>query len=262
MLARYIRIICGETLLSWDELRRFCLSSISQLPAEVQISMPPQMNWLVGHALSAKTYSYANLLATFSKSQCYDLKDKVYGLQGLLPPEKRIIVNYAQSIEGVFHDAVALMCADVRSTFSVRFGQSVDELEYTKSAAEVLREASSSLNAQAESIIELPLIPAIVELGTAMGLCTQQKYDASPINAILERIQLRWNKILQAYIDNELRWDLRWDFGSDSTIALLAYDLRHRYNELTLLLTEILQLDRRVRNLYYVRRFRTVIDDG
>jgi hypothetical protein len=43
MLARYIRVICGETLLSWEELRRFCSSGLKQLSPEAALTVPPQV---------------------------------------------------------------------------------------------------------------------------------------------------------------------------------------------------------------------------
>jgi hypothetical protein len=50
MLARYIRVICGETLLSWEELKRFCASGLKRLPPEAALAVPPQVMWLTQHA--------------------------------------------------------------------------------------------------------------------------------------------------------------------------------------------------------------------
>jgi hypothetical protein len=58
----------GDTLLSWEELRRFCLSGMEILSPEVSTWVPPQVKWLADHALSARTYNFANLLRTFSTS--------------------------------------------------------------------------------------------------------------------------------------------------------------------------------------------------
>jgi hypothetical protein len=111
MLARYIRIICGESLLSWEELRRFCLSNSPSLTIALGVTIPEQTVWLAEHALSAKTYGFNELLRAFEKSQCENPRDKVYGLQGLLAQDQKIPIDYGKTVEEVYQDAAFALCA-------------------------------------------------------------------------------------------------------------------------------------------------------
>lgn len=115
MLARYIRVICGETLCSWDEMKRFCSFGSKFLPPDIAQQVPPQVRWLAEHALSAKTYSYPNLLWTFSANKCQDPQDKVYRLQGLIRPKNRIEIGYSIP-EEIFLTAAWAMMKDWRNT--------------------------------------------------------------------------------------------------------------------------------------------------
>ncbi|KAI9658228.1 MAG: hypothetical protein M1821_002360 [Bathelium mastoideum] len=112
MLAKYVRIICGETLLSWDELRRFCSSGRISPFMEARRLVPPQVIWLVEYALSAKLYSFSSLLRVFGRSKCQDPRDKVYGLQGMLQEQHRMEIDYAKSVYEVFYDAAIIMAKD------------------------------------------------------------------------------------------------------------------------------------------------------
>ena len=76
---------------------------------EARRFVPPQVIWLVEHALSAKLYSFSSLLRTFGQSGCQDPRDKVYGLQGMLEEQQRMEINYAKSVYEVFLDAVVIV---------------------------------------------------------------------------------------------------------------------------------------------------------
>ncbi|KAI9686430.1 MAG: hypothetical protein M1822_003776 [Bathelium mastoideum] len=153
MLAKYIRIICGETLLSWDELRRFCSSGEIDPSMEARRLAPPQVLWLVEHALSAKLYSFSSLLRTFGQSECEDPRDKVYGLQGMLEEQHRMEIDYAKSVYEVFHDAVVIVIKDTIAprTATEAFGywgpftrNKIDifnQLQYAKPAEGILERA-------------------------------------------------------------------------------------------------------------------------
>ena len=106
MLARYIRLMCGETLLTWDELRRFCSSGIKRHTGVVRQIVPPQVVWLAEHALSARTYNFTSPLRTFCSNECHDARDKVYGLQGMLDKNARMEIEYEKTLQMVFRDVV------------------------------------------------------------------------------------------------------------------------------------------------------------
>ncbi|KAF1352775.1 HET-domain-containing protein, partial [Lizonia empirigonia] len=103
MLARYIRIICGDSLLSWEELRHFCVSALDSGALE-GLRLPILTKWLAENALSAKTYSLEELFDTFEESQCQDPRDRIFGLQGLLEKKDQIRIDYAKSIDEVYYD--------------------------------------------------------------------------------------------------------------------------------------------------------------
>ena len=62
MLARYIRVMCGETILSWEELQRFCTSGLKNSPSEAAQAVPTQVLWLTEHASEAKKFTPLSLL--------------------------------------------------------------------------------------------------------------------------------------------------------------------------------------------------------
>ncbi|KAI9694237.1 MAG: hypothetical protein M1820_009095 [Bogoriella megaspora] len=105
MLARYVRIICGETLLSWDELRRF-VDSAEASSAASMLSIPAQVTWLAEHALSAKKFDFSSLFRTFRHSKCEDPRDKIYALQGILEEQSNTKIDYARSVYDIFLDTV------------------------------------------------------------------------------------------------------------------------------------------------------------
>ncbi|KAF2649711.1 HET-domain-containing protein, partial [Lophiostoma macrostomum CBS 122681] len=113
MLARYIRIMCGETLLSWEELQRFCSTGLGHLPTDAAQAVPSQVIWLAEHAMLAETHSYSTLLLTFSLNECQDPRDKVYGFQGLVNPQDRMEIDYGISVVEVFLYVVAAMVRGV-----------------------------------------------------------------------------------------------------------------------------------------------------
>ena len=203
MLARYIRIMCGETILSWEELRRFCLSSASPLLAQVRYCIPQQVMWLVEHALSAKKYTYTSLLATFSKSDCHDPKDKVYGLQGLVAPRSRVVVNYAKSIQRVFLDAVGLLYGREGQATEVEIGGGLEKIDYSD-PAETMLQASSILHAQMEVSTRIPLVTALVELGNQMGFPLVRMYATCIGGAIQKRTKSLWSQLIKYYLQERI----------------------------------------------------------
>ncbi|KAH7093018.1 heterokaryon incompatibility protein-domain-containing protein [Paraphoma chrysanthemicola] len=218
MSARYIRIMCGDTLVSWDELRRFCLSGTRQLHPQTKACVPAQMMWLAEHALSAKTYTYTSLLSTFSRSRCHDPKDKVYGLQGILAPETRTTIDYAKSTEAVFHDAVDQMLEDMLNAKPIQFGQKLDHLDYSAPVEVVLSAAIESLKIEAHSLLNLPFITTLVELGSQMGLDTQKLYAKWTQESDFEELDDQWSSIYASLRVSEVNLN----FSVRSKIASLC----------------------------------------
>lgn len=203
MLARYIRIMCGETILSWEELRRFCLSSASPLLAQVRYCIPQQVIWLVEHALSAKKYTYTSLLATFSKSGCHDPKDKVYGLQGLVASRFRVEVDYARSIQRVFLGALDLLYEREGHAAQVQVGGGLERIDYSDPTKAMLQ-VSSILNDQMEVNTRIPLVTALVELGNQMGFPLVRMYATCIGGAIQKRAKSLWSQLISYYLQERI----------------------------------------------------------
>ncbi|CAN9174750.1 unnamed protein product [Alternaria sp. RS040] len=160
MLARYIRIICGETLLSWEELRRFCSSGVKRLYPEAALVVPPQVIWLTRHALSGKEFTYPSLLHAFGTSGCENPRDKVYALQGVVKRENRPIVRYGSSVDGVFGDAVEAMIRTAMQDSQVRNGTDLSRINYMGPIKNVFLDAAALWMEEIESIIHLEMIEA------------------------------------------------------------------------------------------------------
>jgi hypothetical protein len=107
MLAKYIHTICGNALLSWAKLQRFCSSRLKHTSPEVTRVVPSQMVWLAERALSARRFSFTSLLLTFSANGCENPRDKAYGVQGLVQDTEKAIIDYAKPVHAVFCDAAA-----------------------------------------------------------------------------------------------------------------------------------------------------------
>jgi len=204
MLARYIRLMCGETLLSWDELRRFCSFGIKRYTEEVMQVVPPQVVWLTKHALSARTYNLTSLLRTFCTSECYDTRDKVYGLQGLLDKNARVEIDYEKTHQMVFRDAVISIVNEANDNSSTLLRSAedlpgveaengahlkiiksheyqnplatdliikgIEELDSKKPAQEVFADAAMVMKREADDMTHLPMLHILIDLSEEMGV--------------------------------------------------------------------------------------------
>jgi hypothetical protein len=170
MLAGYIRVICGETLLSWEELRRFCTSGLKRLPPEAAQAVPLQVMWLTQHALSDSQFTYPNLLHAFGTSGCENPRDKVYALQGVVQHGNRPIVHYERPVHEVFKDAAIAMMTTAIRTSRARNDTDLSRINYTKSVKNVFLDAAALWMKELEGLIHLEMIEAWIILRNEMGL--------------------------------------------------------------------------------------------
>lgn len=199
MLARYIRIFCGHTLLLWNELAHFCSHGIKHLPAKARQSISAQVHWLAEHALSAKTFGFSSLLKTFCTNSCEDPRDKVYGLQGLLHPDERLslLVDYAKPVCDVFMDAAFTILQGEYEAFSTSFTDIAD-LDYEKPVEEVFNDAALAMMHDASERSGLRLMETITTLAQQMGT------DIPILEAMGEiychhGLEKHWNDLAQVY---------------------------------------------------------------
>lgn len=213
MLARYIRIMCGRTLLSWEELRRFCLLGLDLFPDKFRPEVPDQLRWLAEHALVAKQYTYSDLFAMFSTSCCHDPRDKVYGLQGLLPPDRRLNIDYARSLVKVFRDAAWQMRRDIVDSTHLDFTHVSQGINNFEKHDKIFQKALDVLVDEAEVMIKLPFAKALAKVGSEFGLEVPHVYAHWIQKSDSSKIRSRWNQIAQLYM--ERRFDMMSNKGDN-----------------------------------------------
>jgi hypothetical protein len=96
--ARRIRILCGECIVSFDELQEWLTLR------DIYRDYVSPVIWLIKHAFTNPTLSYTQLISTFSQTRSTFPRDKIYGLLGFVHPSKRIQVDYATPIQLIFLD--------------------------------------------------------------------------------------------------------------------------------------------------------------
>jgi hypothetical protein len=200
MLARYIRVICGETLLSWDELKRFCSSTLTKVYLNGNVYLddvvPSQVKWLTDHALSARHYSYAELLLTFSASQCQNPQDRVFGLQGLIPDAERAEIDYGQPANQIFPETARAFVRSANSMPQPPFKRSLGSLDYKKAKETFFSDATVILMQEHEYGLRLHLVHVLMTLGDNMDMSCSERPDAKEMVLALEAIRAMWQKVV------------------------------------------------------------------
>ncbi|CAN9172237.1 unnamed protein product [Alternaria alternata] len=252
MLARYIRVICGETLLSWEELRHFCSSGLRRLYPEAALAVPPQVIWLTRHALSDKQFTYPSLLHAFGTSGCENPRDKVYALQGVVKRENRPIVRYESSLEEVFQDAAKAMIRTAIKNSQVRKGTDLSRINYIGPIKNVFLDAAALWMKEIEGVIHLEMIEAWIILRKEMGMDPIPE-SPSERSRLLEAVRTVWSHLAHFHLrmflaNNQLQstdTEHLENNSLDNTILdserfeMLITQLRHHYDELVRILRTI-----------------------
>jgi hypothetical protein len=245
MLARYIRVICGETLLSWEELRRFCSLGLKRLSPRATLAVPPQVIWLTQHALSARQFTYPSLLHTFGTSGCENPRDKVYALQGIVQREDRPIVHYESSVDAVFKDAAMVMIRTAVRESKVRNAADLSRINYKGSIQDVFLDAAKLWMKELEGVIHLEMMDALIVLRKEMGLCPLVESSAER-SRLLEAVRAIWSHLAHFHLRLFLvkhqsqsvgTNDFKNDDPSDMSLSsghseTLTVQLRHHYDAL------------------------------
>jgi hypothetical protein len=252
MLARYIRVICGETLLSWEELRRFCSSGLERLAPKAALTVPPQVIWLTQNALSGRQFIYPSLLHTFGTSGCENPRDKVYALQGLVKRENRPIVHYESSVYEVFRDAVNAMIDTAIQNSQVRNSTDLSRINYMGSIKNVFLDAAALWMKELEGVIHLEMIEAWIVLQKEMGLQLIAESSAER-NRLLEDVRATWSRLAHFHLHiflskHQIQSTGTDDFENDNPYSMtldskrsetLIAQLRNHYEALITILRSI-----------------------
>ena len=243
MLARYIRVICGETLLSWEELQRFCSTGLKSLTRRAVDAIPHQVIWLAQHALSARKYSYLNLLLTFSSNECHDPRDKVYGLQGLVELKDKLEIDYGKPMEAVFLDAACIIVASAEDFFHGPDGDSLENIDFSQEVGRVFTDAAVILMYRADSTTRAQLIETLIVLGDEMKLHIAGATVVTRIEYLGSKIRKNWRNLASKFATEN-------DFSKEKSDSKdvreaekdeVGMELRRHYVELTDALRTYLQ---------------------
>jgi hypothetical protein len=197
MFARYIRIFCGSIILSWDELKRFCLWRGCKL------HIPQQVNWLAKNAFSDKTFDYSELLSIFSESVCSDPRDKIYGLLGLVHQQQRIEVDYSQPVDFVFREVgLALLSKYQKSKLHLHHWTYEGPVN-KKLASEVFLNAANAMKEHINNAIGHGLLVELMKLALQLGLRSRHndllKITQTGINYKNDQL---WQELARLYTDS------------------------------------------------------------
>jgi hypothetical protein len=224
MLARYIRVMCGETLLSWEELRRFCSSGLTHLPPEAAQAVPSQVLWLTQHALSGQQFTYPSLLHAFGTSGCENPRDKVYALQGVVRCESRPVVQYESSVYSVFRDAAEAMVDTAVRDMQVRNDADLTSINYMAPLKDVFLDAAALWMKELESAIHLEMIEALIILDNEMGVSAI--YERSEERSHdLQGVQATWSRLAEVEEHQFLRKHRPQFKGVNNLQRYTAYSL-------------------------------------
>lgn len=199
MLARYIRVICGETLLSWEELRRFCSSGLKRLSSEAARAVPLQVIWLTLNALSGRQFTFSSLVQALGTSGCQNPRDKVYALQGMVQCEDRPIVHYERSVTKVFQDAVRTMISTAIRNSRGRNGTDLSRINYTGSMKNAFLDAAALWMKELEGVIHLEMFEAWIVLRKEMGLSTIEDSFAERSH-LLKDVRAVWSRLAHIHL--------------------------------------------------------------
>jgi hypothetical protein len=106
LLAKRRKIYYGYDFIDWSRFQALCEPSNK----EALVEAPDHIRWLSRRATSARNVLVCDAIMHCTDNDCYDPRDKIYGIQSLFAEGNRLKVNYAKGIDVVFIDA-ALMIA-------------------------------------------------------------------------------------------------------------------------------------------------------
>ncbi|KAE9364133.1 HET-domain-containing protein [Stipitochalara longipes BDJ] len=236
MLARYIRIICGDSLVSWEELSRFCTTDIDFRPYErfqeftrdITYPIPKQLRWLAENALTGKTFSFSVLFDIFGDNLCEDPSDKVYALLGIVHPAERVKVDYEKPSKNKFIEAAKLILSGKPQSHPDLF-KVVQAHDIEKSLDKIFMNAAMAMMNEARQETGLRLMDAMLTLASQMHVKLPYEHDKEAAEARDDELKNRWTDLAQAYAalytkvegEGEVKdQDPIWNTRSDTSVFL------------------------------------------
>lgn len=208
MLARYIRIFYGDTIVSWEELKRFCT---------IYSNVPKQLRWLAENAQTGQTFSFSILFDIFGDNLCEDPSDKVYALLGIVHPEERVKVDYAKPSYNKFVQAVYLILPRKPQSHPNLF-KAVQEHDYKESPNQIFMNTAMAMMSETRKETRLRIMDAILLLASQMHVNLRYEHDKEVAKGLDDELKNHWTDLAQAYAtlyakdagqDREWAWKTR-----------------------------------------------------
>jgi Heterokaryon incompatibility protein (HET) len=120
MLAHQILVICGSKKIQWEKLHNFyieCKESSKDytsnfyspgelISASFRTILTTKQQWGFGDQWKAPKQSLSQVLSTFTRAECQDFHDKIYGLLALVTDEYSFSVDYACTGQDLLRDVL------------------------------------------------------------------------------------------------------------------------------------------------------------
>jgi hypothetical protein len=111
VLPKEARIMCGNTWIDWDALMNASLRADFFNHSTLSPIVYLLTNRFAHSEPTLPRYRHllSNMLTQFSGMGCEDPRDKLYGMLGLVAEEQRPVVNYDNTVEEVYLDAIRML---------------------------------------------------------------------------------------------------------------------------------------------------------
>jgi hypothetical protein len=101
MFATHITIMCGQARVKWDDFYAI-LGQSSSLPSHTEAIFAERRFWSFGSAWSPHTRELSHPLGVYAECEASDVRDKVFGLLGLVDAKASISVDYSNTPEELY----------------------------------------------------------------------------------------------------------------------------------------------------------------
>jgi hypothetical protein len=105
-LAKQIHVLCDDVVLVWGAMK-MGVDGLDQL--NMKAAVYPTTIQKLFKEKDVRNRRLDEVVATYSRHECQDLRDKVYGFVGLVPESQRVVVDYAKSTHQVFLDVIPVV---------------------------------------------------------------------------------------------------------------------------------------------------------